>query len=476
MRRLPAGSQRRSSDGCPLVRGRRARGAAWSAAAAVFLTACGGAPADSPGPTLGAILGGELDADHPAVVGLTATYGDGRAGICSGTVIFVEGRSALVLTAAHCVVELDAAGDVKTPVVVLPASSLDVTGGGFIAQDRMLGRTFHAVAVSVADGYDGFIGSPDDVAIVRIVGATAALPRLSALTAAQDQLQAGAAVTLVGFGDDETPDSAGLRRSTQKVVAWLNPQFIGFDQTDGHGVCEGDSGGPVLVSVDGAAAVAGVTSFVGGAARSPCGGGSTTIRVGAHADFIARAAQAIPPTLDCASCTLAELAPGNACGPGTDCTGACADHLRCLDACTDLPCLVACQATPEASAYAAQLESNLSCAVERCTAVCAAEAAGPADGGIGARGDGALHGGAADGGPATAAAGGCAISPAGRSRHSAAAWALVLIAAARGRRRRHGRSRCCARASASVREAREPERFPRSRARASVGHGGRENA
>jgi Trypsin len=424
MRRLPSGSQRSVASS--------------AIAASFFLTACGGTPADSPEPTRGAILGGELDADHPAVVGLTITHGDGSLGICSGTIIFVEGRSALVLTAAHCVAELDAAGAVKTPVVVLPASSLDVTGGGFIAQDRMLGRTFHAVAVSVADGYDGFIGSPDDVAIVRIVGATAALPRLSALTAAQDHLQAGAPVTLVGFGDAEMPDSFGFRRVTQKVVAWLNPQFIGFDQTDGHGLCEGDSGGPVLVSLDGAAAVAGVASFAGGAAGSPCGGGSTTIRVGAHAAFIARAAQAIPPTLDCASCTLAELAPGNACGPGTDCTGSCADHLRCMDACTDLPCLVACQATPAASAYAAQLENNLSCAAERCAAVCAAEAAQPTDGGIGAGRDGDTHGGAADGGPVAAAAGGCAISPAGRSRPSAAAWALALIAAARGRRRRRG--------------------------------------
>lgn len=240
-----------------------------------------------PGPVdkmSGAIRGGAADTEHAAVVALITSLGMNRQGICSGTVIHVQDGAALVLTAAHCVVEVDVAGDAKIPPEPLPAARIVVAPNGLVG-----GPTLPATAVTVNPGYDAFIGSRNDVAIVRVTGDVATLPVLPSLAPADDQLQVGSILTLVGFGEAEQPESFGARRTVDKPVKWLNDQFLGFDQTDGLGACSGDSGGPALVTIGGSILLAGVASFVSGTRQDECETGFTSIRIGQHSAFLAKA-------------------------------------------------------------------------------------------------------------------------------------------------------------------------------------------
>ena len=98
--------------------------------AGLMLAGCDGALATATETVTGAILGGAPDAKDDAVVAVMTGDGLSNLHICSGTIVRVLGRSALVLTAAHCVVQLDSADDVKTPVVVLPPDAVTVSTGG----------------------------------------------------------------------------------------------------------------------------------------------------------------------------------------------------------------------------------------------------------------------------------------------------------------------------------------------------------
>ncbi|HET6283139.1 MAG TPA: trypsin-like serine protease [Polyangia bacterium] len=320
----------------------------------------------------GAILGGQPDMGHAAVMALSHPVGANDRVMCSGTVLHVQDRSALLLTAAHCVVTLDDAGDVRLPVTALPPDGIAITPGPVVANDLFLGRAFQAVAVAVPAGYNGHNGNPDDIALVRFVGAVPATPRLAALPLDHDQPHVGSAVTLVGFGRTEQAGQSGVRRMTSKSVGWLNANFIGFDQTDGHGVCQGDSGGPVLVTDGDHEAVAAVNSIARGTASAPCNEAGTTVRVSRAADLMTRMVAATPPALDCESCLQAEQAPGNACAAGNSCAGACAEYVRCIDGCSDGLCFFTCQAAHVAGAeqYAANLAGKGTCASARCTLVC----------------------------------------------------------------------------------------------------------
>jgi hypothetical protein len=201
-------------------------------------------------------------------------------------------------------VQVDNAGEPKLPPVPLPAAKITVLPNGILG-----GPPLPATALTINPGYDAFIGSRNDVAIVRVTGDVATLPVVQPLAAADDQLQVGATVTLVGFGEAEQPDSLGVRRAVEKPVKWLNAQFLGFDQTDGLGACSGDSGGPTLVTVGGATALAGVASFVAGTRADPCATNFTSIRIGQHADFLAKAITNMGAAPSDGGCTLAAAPP-----------------------------------------------------------------------------------------------------------------------------------------------------------------------
>ena len=110
---------------------------------------------------------------------------------------------------------------------------------------------------------------------------------------------AGQSVTFIGYGvfvEGQISTSGGantLAARTTVPCATLGDQMplgdalmLCFDQHDGRGVCNGDSGGPVLASVNGVTTVIGVNSFVFDPEGVSCHGYAASTRTDAFATFI----------------------------------------------------------------------------------------------------------------------------------------------------------------------------------------------
>jgi secreted trypsin-like serine protease len=200
-----------------------------------------------PGQIAAGIVGGE-PATPEFAKSVVAIYLPGSWTNCTGTLITPH----VVLTAAHCLVS-DLRGakiflgvelhNSREPVITVKASSA-VLHPRFGRQEGMVVNDI-ALLYFETDLPDGF--------------APVALPSKSDIVSATDL------VDVVGYGitDPEKQDSGKMRMvSRQGVVA--SPDLLDFrvDVTDGHGTCDGDSGGPVLVRKGGNLTVVGVASSI----------------------------------------------------------------------------------------------------------------------------------------------------------------------------------------------------------------------
>lgn len=263
----------------------RRHGVAVAALAAVFsgCSADAGTPSTSEAPALDLaraaqpIFGGRLDVDHPEVMFLFDLAGAG----CTGTNIRSSDGSGFLLTAAHCVTEFDAQGNVFP---LDPARLVVVPGEDFLESPVI----FPAEAVSVEPGWDGGFAE-DDIAVVRFAtGNEPPPPTLEPLAANDDALDAGGELLLVGYGQTDEGGVNTERRQVERDVAATDDELVAFLQDDGRGACFGDSGGPGLVEVGGDERVALVISGgVGDEGEPECASGFTLgMRVSAYANFI----------------------------------------------------------------------------------------------------------------------------------------------------------------------------------------------
>ncbi|HEY1551160.1 MAG TPA: trypsin-like serine protease [Kofleriaceae bacterium] len=210
------------------------------------------------------IIGGTpaTQGEYPNVVGLVLTTSDGVA-ICTGTLITDE----WVMTAAHCVdpaiTGLGSQGDVTNALhiyvnalTIFPAPS---GNDGLSAQDSMFDPMFGGEQ-DLQDGHDlGLIhlSSP-------VQGVTPVKLNFDASAA-----QPGLAVTQVGYGETAVSggtvgtlyDVAQTTTSCESLVGVSDTPFLCFNQGNGKGKCEGDSGGPSFAQIDGQQTEVGVTSF-----------------------------------------------------------------------------------------------------------------------------------------------------------------------------------------------------------------------
>lgn len=209
-----------------------------------MLVAGGCDPPDVPRETAASkaapITHGQPDTTHPAVVGVglfDPCVGDPPTVVCTGTVVAPR----VVVTAAHC---LDFPHELGR---VFYGENLDQSGDGALIADATAHPGFDAVTYL------------DDIGVVflREDAPVAPVPlRQSPLGPAD----IGAQVQIVGYGLTHLPgERPGLRRSGTSVITAVEATRF-RTEPDPSMSCQLDSGGPVLMLVDGQQVLAGVTS------------------------------------------------------------------------------------------------------------------------------------------------------------------------------------------------------------------------
>jgi secreted trypsin-like serine protease len=238
-----------------------------SVAALALLGACssssdGGAPA------------GSVDATgHDAgVVAIVSPNGDPTY-VCSAEAIAPR----VILTAAHC---FRGGNYDKTGWV------FDVFVGADVHAPASSGRRIRVAEFRLHPDYGSGVvradGSDGDIA-VAFVGEDLGVALLSVHTAPLPSSLEGVAGRYVGFGDND-PTRKGKRHSEPARVLSVSPAVLAI--TASRIPCHGDSGGPLLLSIDGRETVAGVghTSQIDSAGN--CVTSATYTRTDLFADFV----------------------------------------------------------------------------------------------------------------------------------------------------------------------------------------------
>ena len=201
------------------------------------------------------IIGGKLDTAHRGVVLLLKQVEGGFTPACSGTLLTQN----LVLTAHHCVAELDSTDGASIEcgttefLKTEPAASMIVSVEANVGSEGI--DPFRVAQVWVPPGGSAVCGR--DVALLLLSGAgvpanqaTPIEPNLKADLAPKDVFAA------IGYGlqdpKDETAQTAGHRMAVSDAQVFCEGNACGVDAVlEGEfladsPVCSGDSGGPAL--------------------------------------------------------------------------------------------------------------------------------------------------------------------------------------------------------------------------------------
>jgi len=202
---------------------------------------CGGGSDSGPCATIGKsnkIAGGESCSDGQSNVVLVLSSFGNRVEECTGAYV----STTAVLTAAHCVS--------SRPREVLVASK------GFLR---------NGVSIAIHPLYDGSIGSPFDMAILKVDKPITSAP-LPVLLSTSPSV--GDEVVAYGYGTDQNGREALARiqsgeaplKATYSVYDGYRDAVVTIRSTGDGSPCPGDSGGPVVGrSVSGTYGIIGIT-------------------------------------------------------------------------------------------------------------------------------------------------------------------------------------------------------------------------
>jgi secreted trypsin-like serine protease len=164
----------------------------------------------------------------------------GGQSFCTGTLIGPH----TVLTAAHCVVNLD------------PSQA----AFGIGSSQSQLTEVLPIALATVYPQYDAQ-QLINDVAVVTLSADASIAPM--PMNQAMDASWVGKTVTLVGFGVDNGPQQTGggIKRDVDVTIAQIDATTLHYTTQQGKSACNGDSGGPAFAEVGGSLVVAGITSY-----------------------------------------------------------------------------------------------------------------------------------------------------------------------------------------------------------------------
>jgi hypothetical protein len=208
----------------------------------VIASGCGGGGSDSgPCSTIGKagkIAGGESCSDGQSSVALVLASTDTSLAECTGAYI----STTAVLTAAHC--------------FVFRPQEVSVVSNGFLRS---------GVSIAIHPLYDGAVGSPFDMAILRVDKPITSAPLPLLLSSSPS---VGEEVVAYGYGTDQNGRESISRiqsgeaplKATYSEYAGYRNGVVTIRSTGDGSPCTGDSGGPVVArSANGSYGIIGIT-------------------------------------------------------------------------------------------------------------------------------------------------------------------------------------------------------------------------
>jgi len=364
------------------------------AAAAAALVICARIAGPAASPSGAPIVGGSVDAGHPAVGALLR----GEEIWCTGTLV----ASRVVVTAAHCL---------ERPITAVWFGARPLDGEGQ-AIEVVRQHVYPSYAPNAQTG---------DLGVVILAGTPAGIAPVPLVDGVLADAVVGSQLRVVGFGFTSPSDGTDRGKHEGAVrVAELEPTRLGV-VPDPAQACFGDSGGPAFLAIDGVERLAGIVS----SGDASCAGTVHLTRVDAYrAAFLDGF---VAPTAG-TRCVADEQCPGGLClapddGGAAYCSVACDAGAACPGAltCTGGACVLApspgaigasCAFGPDCtSGYCAQLGDEPACStpcVPELSSSCPADLECVADlieyGRFGCRAPASPSGGCSTGGDARASA------------------------------------------------------------------------
>ena len=266
-----------------------------------------------------------------AVVALFMDMGGGYGGACTGTLV----ADNAVLTAAHCVRDCD---DYGNNCQNLTAGQLTVYVGNDYSSPS---ATFGVRAVHYNPNYSGNLYGNDlayhDNAVVILSGSASAqyasITPIAMNSTSLSSSYVDTAVQAVGYGVTHNNDYNSTKYWASLAIGSVGTyELTAGDPSSAQGVCNGDSGGPLLLSIGGAVKIIGTVSWGDGS----CLADDHFSRVDANLTWINGILSQYPSGTDCEeTCGNAQCGTVGSCTCGSCSTGLTCQNNQCVTTSTD---------------------------------------------------------------------------------------------------------------------------------------------